>query len=84
MILDQSRDQESDEDDSLKEMKIFYHAIRDSLVSKIKRKHFVIKISIIENKNLFLIDNENKIEFINELFAHSKELKLINLQKKIE
>jgi DNA-binding TFAR19-related protein (PDSD5 family) len=82
MILDQSRDQESYKNDSLREMRVFSHAIQSSLTSKIKKKHFVIRISIAENKSLSLIDNESEVELINESFAHSKELKLINLQKK--
>ncbi len=82
MILDQNRDQESDKDDSLREMRVFSHAIRDSLISKIKRKHFVIRISIAENKSLSLIDNESEVELIRESFAHLKGLELINLQKK--
>jgi hypothetical protein len=82
IILDQNRDQESSENDLLKEVKIFSHAIRDLLISRIKKKHFVIKINIIENKNLSLIDNESEIELINETFAQFNNLKLINLKKK--
>ncbi len=52
------------------------------LISKIKEKHLVIRISITENKSLFLIDNESEIELINETFAQFNKLKLINLKKK--
>jgi hypothetical protein len=63
-------------------VKIFNHVIRDLLTSKVKKKHFVIKINITKNKNLSLIDNESEIEFINETFAQFNNLKLINLRKK--
>ena len=79
MISDQSRDQKCAEDDSF--MKIRISAF--SLKYRIQDRHLMFNFFINNNENqLSLVDNESEAEFLNESFAHERNIKSFNLIKK--
>ena len=51
-------------------------------ISRIVNEHLIFNFIIDNNENnLFLIDNENEIEILNESFAREKKLKIVKLKK---
>ena len=79
MIPDQSRDQGCAEGDSFKKIRI--SAL--SLENRIQGRHLMFNSSIDNNENqLSLVDNGSEAEFLNESFAHERNIKPFDLAKK--
>ena len=79
MISDQNRDQRCVESDFFKRIRISVL----SLKNRIKDRHLMFDSFIDNNKNqLSLIDNESEAEFLNESFAHERNIKTFDLIEK--